>query len=1841
MDTVVFEAREWLYEETSDDGIAVGIIHIAGLTKHNKNVAVKVVDFKPFVYLQLPKMRRGWTRGRRKLLVDFFKKRMDASEQWARENRNPDLASCKLVSAIPWNKYLLHYSKKVSTLKIAFSSNSGCRSLEYICQRAMTIPGVGAFKAGEFTVHESNVDPIIKFTAINKILLSGWIKVTGTRVRGDEKFNCSKYNMLASWKGLIATTVSKDIFTTPKLFSFDIECNSTNHDSKLPDPHIHGNVVFQVAVVTGRVGSSSYKNMLLSLFDPLDIEGVEIIRCKNEKELLLKFSALIQSEDPDLFVGYNTMKFDWNYMVERAKLLGCLNRYLDMSRSFEERAKIRSLRWFSAAYGQQEFLYPECIGRMNVDILLEVQMAFRLPKYSLNFVAEKFLGEQKDDITPRQLFMLYQITHELLSKVSGKVTKSQLRRAKKYVERVMLPHHCHGVVEELRASILEASASTIYSHIQKAITLTGSYCVQDTILPINLLNKLNLWTTMKEMSNVMHIPSSYLHTRGQQIKVLAQVYRETIDRGYIIPYQSKLMKDGYKKTKFQGATVIDAVTGDYDNVGTLDFASLYPTVMISFNICYTTFVAEDDPISDDLCHVLEWSEHVKCGCPKDKRLPKDKKKKRYCAEHRYRFRKVQYEIDDDGNVTRLHEGLLPRLERNLLATRREIKKEMAKVDARLAMNRGKADEKTIEYYRDKCGYEIIKKGSLSKEEDKLLEVLSGILNAKQLAVKVSANSVGGNTPVPCLIDGEFKYLQIEHLFNEKAYEEDEDGNQVTHACDISLGRRVKVWSDKGWTSVKHVIRHRIREPLVRVLTHTGCVDVTTGHSLLRDTGESVTTPELEVGDRLMHETIPLPKDTPKSPKYRALTDAIVDSHKLTTMEQRLAFAKGLFMAEGTCGIYGALGTRKSNWCIYNKDLALLTRTSKFLNRCTPEDVRFEVKDYGVYDNTLPDGTVRKDTHIYYLKMFGCVHKYCKEWRADFYTSRKEKKMPDYILTAKYSVRLAFFLGYYRGDGSHHLKTGVVMNNRGQLACAHLAYLARSVGYDKVSVSFSNREEKNKDIFRLQCSTKFRITDSDAIKKVVLAPLPPPILSTESKVVRNGVHIVPSDDGSYMYKGIKIKCERVPRQKLLDSLDLARSKSSTIRGRFVSYDTSTKSVTCVCDSCGVKTNVRLVVLHKTPPVIPRAGCKCTTKLIKSKKSVEIKKDEDYTEYIYDLETKNHHFAAGVGDMIVHNSMYGTLGARTGPIPLIEGAASVTAMGRFLIERAIDRVLQEYETCMLVYGDTDSCMIHFKGASLRESFRLSIEAGEIATHALKSYILGLPETYEVNGLRLNKITPNHPEFDLLTKEEKINVIAYDDIPIDLEFENMYGRFLLLTKKRYLARSYNVDGKVISVTKKGVVITRRDNSNILKCIYTDVSNAILDKMPKDIVYQPLYDGVTKLFTRQVQEKDFIIYMGVKDVMGYAKKKKIDETKEGGKEYYVDKDENPIVNPIGPLDPRLNYPNIPQCLLSLKMISRGTDIPPNTRLEFLYIRNPDAQHQGDKAEDYLYFKENKAIEGFKIDELHYLEKQILKPVTELLVAKFPPREIPFETLKGAVTRVVTSKELMGEYRYNKICTAKTHTRVVSYEVGVKEWVVGWTALRHVSKRRAYMRFVDANSVMGIDTHFTREYIHKTLHGKVWHIFDSVKRGGPNDFNPKYEKDREVIETAKRWWARVVLDRTYKHYGMKRRREKRPSTATQRVAIGTKVTLLRNHENVPKCTVGEVVCSYKESEDDKAPILHDIIFDVNKEKIRLEEVQRELFTPFIKVDSTPIHDMLVARVAYRAVIEHLDRLFSPFIYVE
>ena len=94
------------------------------------------------------------------------------------------------------------------------------------------------------------------------------------------------------------------------------------------------------------------------------------------------------------------------------------------------------------------------------------------------------------------------------------------------------------------------------------------------------------------MANVTWVPIEYIESKGQQIKVHSQLAYEARLNDYLvptIPYKdSSELED---EEKFTGATVQEAEPGaHFEQITGLDFASLYPSIMIANNYSYETIV---------------------------------------------------------------------------------------------------------------------------------------------------------------------------------------------------------------------------------------------------------------------------------------------------------------------------------------------------------------------------------------------------------------------------------------------------------------------------------------------------------------------------------------------------------------------------------------------------------------------------------------------------------------------------------------------------------------------------------------------------------------------------------------------------------------------------------------------------------------------------------------------------------------------------------------------------------------------------------------------------------------------------------------------------------------------------------------------------------------------------------------------------------------------------------------------------------------------------------------------------------------------------------------------------
>ena len=1577
--TIELKTFYWSFEESDEDHKLK--IHVGGKTEDGRTVQLIINDFQPFVYIELPVRTGGWNKNKCRTLFEYFKRVM----------RDDAPVSYEMLT-----KYKLQGKVRIATLRLKFNTHTASQKLANKCRyRGGLSTPLGFFKPDTLKVHEGNIDPIVKFTALKNLKLAGWVRVTETILPGEEnldvgdrKFSTADVDMYVSCANIEAFTPEELRIVKTKVVSFDIECTSQNHNSKLPDPDNIHNRIFQIANTVCNLGdpASSRKHQLFTLGNPKDIPNVEIFRCKDEKTLLLKWKSETQKHLHDAYIGYNSMKFDWHYMIKRAELLGIYSSFSAFSRLIGKKAVLREKSWASAAYGEQKFSYFDPVGITNVDILLGVERGHKLSTYSLNAVAEHFLKEKKDDVTPRQLFMTHDLTFKLGPMLEGlpkgRVPRKTRVTLKKIVQKELQLRRCTGEILAWRTRLMECKTGRQFVEtLRDGLTITGKYNVQDTVLPIQLCEKLNVWTTMEELANCTHVPMSYLDTRGQTVRVMAQMYRDTIFNNIIIPFRAKTDEI---KEKFEGAIVVDADPGDHWNVACKDFESLYPSMMIAFNICHTTLLNDDDPIPDDQCNVLEWESHVGCKCD-----PKKRKKAAadvICKKYRYRFRKVI--VHPDG--TREHEGLMPKLVRNLLTSRKVVKKELAPFAARLKMLEGKAEQCDIDFYR-KIGWEVVEKGALSKTDLDILKVQVAVLDARQLALKVCANSVRPDTPIPCKIAGVFNYLPIDKLAKlgpgGSGWVKDEDGNEVAEPIDNLL-----VWSDVGFTEVKYVFRHAMKEgeKMKRVFTHQGIVDVTEDHSLLTPGGKEVTTKELKIGDDLMHVPVPLSETISAS------------------------------------------------------------------------------------------------------------------------------DVPIFVECAKYS----------------------------KVDAAKLYHHFRTLG---VAASFIPHGNQVEISFKLETS-----------------PSPSGVLKIEDLVV-----------------------------------------------------------------------------EKT--------------------------------YVYDIETKSHHFAAGLGDLIVHNSAYGVLGAQNGFAPLVPGAASVTAMGRRMITEAIRYIKQRYPgdpvtgkgRAELVYGDTDSAMIKYHDLDTKESFEMGDKVCSETSHYLKCWTIGVKETFTIQEPgttgKANRHTLNkYPRSKLegLSDEDLVTIHTYDANPINLQFENLYQRFFLLTMKRYVAHAANRQGVVIAKIYKGVCLKRRDNSLFLRDTYDIPVHSILKNESQQEIMHRIYDQIHKLFTRQIPDANLIIYMGVKTVQSYAKKKEV-KRRDGTSEIaYLDANKEIITDPVGPLDPRLVYSNIPQVLLSLKMLRRGDDVPPNTRLEFLYLKNPKAVRQGDRAEDYTFYRENKANLRLEPDPLHYVEKQLMKPMTEIISVKWPGEKYLYEKIEDAYARCIEGLEEILKHEVRKI---KNYSRVANGELSTaydSKVRVGYGASKSggctdctsvwPKECRKHRKMAEKRGRPGE----SKKYVYKkAIPAQLQYILDSAMRKKLNP-SAKREIDEakypELLRVCRKWKSRLVLEKVYSQFAdgtrgpkLKKRPVKRPTQTGEKLRVMTanKPIQVMLTKKIGKYDRGTMVTLRDVTElvdGKKKEYFYDIELPNGK---LVEKVERSGLATWLVRDGTIFKDILLYRGSYSVVVAHLKKIFCPLVF--
>lgn len=608
-DPIVFQTLDWHCDDyiSEKTNFPEYKIFVFGITTDGFPISLRIDDFNPFFYIEVP---ITW----------------DSTCIYSVK----EVINSKVIKKMEFLQRKKYYGFEKNTnrkfIKLSFYSIRGMRSVKYrIEHEKFMISG----REHRFNLYESNIDTILRFTHIADILTAGWVQLQDYKDSPGDDFLITSWKSVKSFDNDEYSNKQSDI----RVLYYDIEACSA--DGSFPNANKPNDRVTQICAIIKDSVTKNTEKYLFNVGSIGEIEDTTVLEYSTEKKMLLAYSSFIKDTNPDIIVGYNIFGFDNGYIFERAKILNITDSFNYQSKLSEYYTEIISKTLNNQQSGFNEWKMTRLVGRIHIDLLQVIKKDFKLESYKLDYVGEHFIGQGKDDVSPKEIF-------EAWSTEDG--TKEKRTRV-------------------------------------------GKYCVQDTNLCLLLFEKFAVLPNHIEMAKVTRVPIEYLITRGQSIKVFSQIAYETRKAGFLIP----VLPRNDKESKFQGATVLEAKVGFYKQpVAGLDFASLYPSIMIAHNMCYSTVVLDDkylDLPGVEYSH-LEWESVNDFG-----------------ENTKFKFSFVQNE-----------KGVLSGILENLWKARKVTKRQM------------------------------------NAEKDLFIKT---VLNAKQLAIKVSMNSIYGFTgavigALPCL-----------------------------------------------------------------------------------------------------------------------------------------------------------------------------------------------------------------------------------------------------------------------------------------------------------------------------------------------------------------------------------------------------------------------------------------------------------------------------------------------------------------------------------------------------------------------------------------------------------------------------------------------------------------------------------------------------------------------------------------------------------------------------------------------------------------------------------------------------------------------------------------------------------------------------------------------------------------------------------------------------------------------------------------------------------------------------------------------------------------------------------
>ena len=413
------------------------------------------------------------------------------------------------------------------------------------------------------------------------------------------------------------------------ILSFDIECISPTFN--FPNPQIPDNIVINIGCSMYSTATQKFRSVMLALkgvstkriMDKTradggesDMDPFELRSFEGEPQLFEGFRDLVIEVDPDIMFAWN-ITFDLGYIRDRIlthyRYMKESSRFFCMSRMIAKRCSFTEQTTVTSAHGKKTMISMRLPGRIVMDLMryLSESQDFRFPQYSLEVVGDEVLGKgagkthfsptdmmaawMSGDPVQRRRVALYCIQDTI---VPVRIWNELLLHSRTVMEARVTSTIQERIInggQQVRNFSLLYRLSTEYDFMLNRNPEDPAYEPTFRLKDIASQRKEQIVAAIQQKLDQTQEELGMVRARLKNKRSANYSRRKEVkdnDRRKKLILLEKQLRESMAEDKYEGAIVLDVKRGIYQMVVTLDFKSLYPSIIIRYNLDTSTMVTD-------------------------------------------------------------------------------------------------------------------------------------------------------------------------------------------------------------------------------------------------------------------------------------------------------------------------------------------------------------------------------------------------------------------------------------------------------------------------------------------------------------------------------------------------------------------------------------------------------------------------------------------------------------------------------------------------------------------------------------------------------------------------------------------------------------------------------------------------------------------------------------------------------------------------------------------------------------------------------------------------------------------------------------------------------------------------------------------------------------------------------------------------------------------------------------------------------------------------------------------------------------------------------------------------